>query len=212
MLDDTSELPPPPPPPPPRPRDTITSAVDAWGTAPQPAIPTRLDLARIDEDERVFIPFTADVAQVKVHYDNLTNDTTRCAGSDCLLCRLGERAKPKTLLPVYDPIAERVVVLPVTPARGVGKLAPQLLGVLDRVAHGGREMLIISKRGRFDFDVRAELLPVDAADGRDAIAEFKIALAAGDIAISDVYPAPSNAELAENPAIARKMQLRGVKL
>src|SRR5262249_30707507 len=135
---------------------------------------------------------------------------SRCTGPGCLLCAVGRRCDPHDLLPVYDPVARAVAVLPVSANMRPGALKPQLLPVLQRVKAREKVMLILRKTDRTTFSVDVFSLLQGADDGAAVTASFFESFAAGRIELAAVYPAHSRERLANVPEIAAIMRARGV--
>jgi hypothetical protein len=188
-----------------------TDAVAKW-KAEAGAAPAPLAEVRLDPSERLLIPFTTDIVEAQVHYLDFPSlrGYVACNGDGCLLCRVGQRADARDLLPVYDPLARAVAVLPVSPSMRPGALRPQLFPVLARLKADSRVLLVVRKPDRTHHEVTLQELPGDADAGEDQVADFLEAYEAGGIDLGAVYPRLTNVQLAAVPELAAAMKLRGV--
>jgi hypothetical protein len=177
---------------------------------------TSVPVVRLDGNEHLLLPFTTSMTRVMLHFVESTSGRGyyRCAGADCLLCRLGRQAEVRDLLPVYDPIERAVVVLPISPNIRPAALRPQIAPVLRQLAKDGARPVVLGVRkldgGRFTVSTHA--LPDGVDDGAVVVKAFCQQLEAGQVALESAYPLPSSQDMAEVPEIATAMRLRGVTL
>jgi hypothetical protein len=189
-------------------------ALTAWAAEPAASAPAAVSAVRLDASERLVVPFTTNIVQTHLHFLDGANYRAyvRCGGVGCRLCLLGRGREPRDLLPVYDPIAGAVVVLPVPTARRPGALAPQLLPVLAQVRDGARLLVAVSRPEFGKYRVSASPLPADADDGGAVIATFVEAVNAGRVSPEDAYPVLTAAEIADIPELAKQAKLKGLTL
>ncbi|WP_318519199.1 hypothetical protein [Photobacterium leiognathi] len=79
----------------------------------------------------VFISYTLET--VAVHYNDYEEfrGYTKCNGDNCTLCRFGNKAAKRHLMPVYNPLSKTVEVLSMSDSRSPTALLPQLLNLVD---------------------------------------------------------------------------------
>jgi hypothetical protein len=190
----------------------LTNALEAWKQEAG-AAPASVEEARLDQNERLVVPFTTSVARTQVHYLNYPSlrGYVRCNGGGCLLCKIGQRADVRDLWPVYDVVSQAVGVLAVPPNLRPQALKPQLTPVLARLAADERLLLALKKIDGYRFAVAVLPLPEDADDGADKIAEFMDRLEAGAIDLAGVYQQLSNSELAALPEVTVTLKARGLQ-
>jgi DNA adenine methylase len=190
----------------------LTDALTKW-SAEAGAAPAALEEVRIDQNERLLVPFTTSVAEVTVHFLDYPSlrGYVHCNGPGCLLCRLGRKADVRDLWPVYDVVAQAVGVLPVAANLRPQALKPQLAPVLKRLAGDERLLLAVSKLDRYRYRVAVLDLPDEAEDGSDQIADFLDRLGSGAIDLGAVYQRLGNEELAAVPEVATAARIRGVQ-
>ena len=174
--------------------------------------PLALAEIRLDQNERLLVPFTTDVVEVQTHYLDYPSlrGYVRCNGSGCLLCRVGRQPERRDLLPVYDVIGGAVGVLPVSPNLRPHGLRPQLTPVLRRLKDNERVLIAVRKPDRGRYRVTPLPLPDGAADGAGKIAEFLKQFGAGAIDLSSIYQKLTDEELKAVPEIATALKARGI--
>jgi hypothetical protein len=197
----------------PPPTGQLTDALAAW-RAEAGAAPVGLDEVRLDQNERLLIPFTTSMARTTVHYLDFTSfrGYVRCNGAGCLLCRVGRKADSRDLLPVYDVVARAVAVLAVPPNVRPQALKPQLLPILARVAANERVLLALSKVDSYRYRATPLPLPDEADDGAEQIGEFLGRLESGSADLTAAILRLSNEELAAIPEVGTMAKVRGVKM
>ncbi len=196
------------------PKCVLPDALELWGgESPHATPPSRLSVFKIEGNEKLFVPFTTHLAPVELHYlDGPTfRGFTRCATAGCILCLIGKRADPRHLLPVFDPLAKRVAVLPVPPAQRPGSLAPLLLPLLRRVQAGELFIVGVARKSDFSYAVRTLPLPDDADVGAALIPEFAAELEAGRVDLTASYPVMTAADVFSVPELAAEAALRGIR-
>src|SRR5262245_17043423 len=166
--------------------------------------PASLTEIRLDQNERLVIPFTTSVGQAVIHYLDYPSfrGYVRCNGPDCLLCKIGRQPDARDLLPVYDVVGRAVGVLAVSPNLRPHALKPQLTPVLRQLKDNRRALVALRKLDKMRYNVETLPLPEDADDGAQAIAGFLAQFESGAIDLGAVYPQKSNEDLAEIPEIA----------
>ncbi len=189
----------------------VTDAVSKW-EAEAGQVPVGLAEIRLDGNDRLLIPFTASIVEVRTHYVNFPELTgyIRCTGPDCLLCRIGRQPETRDLLPLYDPVAQAVGVLAVTLNMRPQALKPQLMPVLRLLRQDQRKLVAIRKLDKCRYIVTMLDLPADADDGAAEINKFLAAFQAGTLDPRSVYAQMGNEELARIPGVANQLRLRGV--
>jgi hypothetical protein len=195
------------------PNAMVTDALQKWGeenAGPQSA---GLQVVRVDQDEKFFIPFTTSVTAVALHYVQCSEirGYVQCNGDECLLCRVGLHKEPKDLLPVYDVVAREVVVLPVSPSLRPRALRPQLLSILRQLqALDGP--LLFSLRKETDHSHYLTVCEVHPGldDGGPVIKQFAADLSAGKIDLTSGFARHTNDELSQIDEISRRMAARGI--
>ncbi|MGH9038461.1 MAG: hypothetical protein ACRD0O_22110, partial [Acidimicrobiia bacterium] len=68
------------------------------------AAPVGPEEVRLDQNDRLLVPFTTSVERVSTHFLDYPSlrGYVRCNGPGCLLCRLGRKVDHRDLWPVYD--------------------------------------------------------------------------------------------------------------
>ena len=167
-----------------------------------------LERVRLDASEVAIIPFTAEAAQVDIHYckEPDINDYIACNGENCPLCKIGREKVTRRLLPVYLPASHAVGVLPVGTSLRPRSLWPQLAQVLK---DGSRKAIFISRLQGDSYIVRAVSLQADVEDGAEVIKTFLEDHQKGTIELDSVFPKVANEELARLPEIAAMLKLKG---
>jgi hypothetical protein len=170
-----------------------------------------LERVRLDASEVAIIPFTAEAAQVDIHYckEPDINDYVICNGVDCCLCKIGREKTVRQLLPVYVPAALAVGVLPVGTSLRPRALWPQLAQVLK---DGLRRAVFISRVQGDSYTVTSMPLQADVEDGAEVIKTFLEDHQKGTIQLDSVYPRVTNEQLAAIPEIDRMLKLRSIKV
>ena len=187
-----------------------TDALSKW-EAESGAAPTALEEIRLDQNERLLVPFTTSVEEIGLHYLDYPSmpGYVRCIGEGCLLCRIKRKKDQRDLWPVYDVIAQTVGVLAVAPNMRPQALRPQLISVMRRLKADERFLLAIAKIDRYRFGVTSLPLNENADDGAEKIAHFVSQFEAASIDLAGIYPQLSNEELAAIPEVATVLQVRG---
>jgi hypothetical protein len=196
-----------------RPKKAVRKdAVIAWRQEARTAAVEQLLEVRLDTSLRLLVPFTHLVDEVDVHYLDYGNmrGYYRCGGPGCTLCRIGRSVEKRDLLPVYDPIARKVMVLPVSPNMRPGALKPQLVPILAKLKSNQRVLISVSKPDRATYRVMSNPLPDNADDGADAILEFLGMYDGGAIELCSVYPLLSEGQLVEVPEVATSLRALGL--
>ena len=170
-----------------------------------------LERVRLDASEVAIIPFTAEAAQVDIHYckEPDINDYVACNGENCPLCKIGREKVTRRLLPVYLPASHAVGVLPVGTSLRPRALWPQLAQVLK---DGLRRAVFISRVQGDSYTVTSMPLQADVADGAEVIKTFLEDHQKGTIQLDSVYPKVTNEQLAAISGIAAMLKLRGIKV
>lgn len=168
-----------------------------------------LQLVRPEANEVAVIPFTTDMALVKLHYSDLKEipGWIQCNGDPCVLCQAGRKVEERVLLPVYLPASKAIGVLPISPSSRPGSLRPPVMAALrseQKVA------LIISKPDRMSFRVQAVDLKPHMDDGAKVVKAFLKRWEADQIDLTAVYAKVDNADLAELPSLAAILQFKGL--
>src|SRR5262249_29446040 len=153
---------------------------------------------KLDRNQRLVYPFSQDMVEAKVHFADYVNlrGYIRCHGEGCLLCRLGASPDERDLWPVYDVIARRVVVLPISPSVRPNSLRAGLFPVLEQLATG-KEMVLGLRRLEMQFFEVSVIEPAAGADlGHGAVCAFLDDYRAGKVDLASIYQAIPNEHLA----------------
>jgi len=170
-------------------------------------------LFRLDENERLLIPFTTSMVRVVLHFLKSTamNEFVHCLGEGCLLCQAGVAKELRDLFAAYDIMECEVGVLPVSPNVRANALRPQWQPILQRVAASSEPFLVtIRKSGMANFVVTTSSLPKGSDDGAIAIARFREKMDAGEVDLAAVYQRLDNTVIWDIPEIARLMAAKGI--
>jgi hypothetical protein len=190
----------------------VPDALAKWKAEAAAASPA-LEEVRLDQNEKLVVPFTTSVVEVALHYLDFASlpGYVRCNGPGCLLCRIGRKEDTRDLWPVYVVAARAVGVLPVPGNMRPQALKPQLIGVLKRLKADERPLLAIRKLDRYRFSVSTLPLQKGADDGADVIADFLERYESGAIDLGCVYPRLSNEQVTALPEVATVLKVRGIQ-
>ena len=186
-----------------------------WSSDGPGATPQSISVLRLDDNERLVIPFTTSLCRVSVHYTDAESyrGYLLCNGEDCLLCRIGKKSDTRDLWPVYDVIDRAVGVLPISPNIRPQGLRPQIHAAMTRLANDEPPFLMtIRSEGFGKFFVAIFDLPDDADDGAAVIAQFQRLLDSGRVDLTSAYDQLANEVLADTPELKAAMQAKGIKL
>jgi hypothetical protein len=183
-----------------------------WITEDAPGAREELTVVRLDENERLVIPFTTSMLRVNLHYAEFPTirSFVRCNGSDCLLCRVGRQKDLRDLLPVYDVLDRTIGVLSISPNVRPHALRPALTPVLQRVARGD-VLLVCLRRNEHRYLVTVHPLPPGVDDGAAVIRVFVEKFDAGQIDLASAFPMLDNATLAQIDGIRTLMTAKGIE-
>jgi hypothetical protein len=186
------------------------NALTAW--APPADSPLAIKEIRLDGNLRCLIPFTAMLGEVTLHYVEYTSvrGYLHCNGDNCVLCRIGRQREVRHLLPVYDPIAQAVGVLPVSTSIRPGALQPQLFSALKRLDNNERILLGLRKPDRTLYEVQIQRLADDVDDGARIIQQYLESDERGEVALGTIYQRLDNDLLAQIPEVDAMLRMRGV--
>jgi hypothetical protein len=175
-------------------------------------VSAKMQTVRIDGNSRLLIPFTTHTPSVDLHYveASAVRSYVHCSGEGCLLCELGKSREQRHLLPVYDPIAGTVVVLPISPNLRPGALLTKLRPIFARVKRGERVIMDIRTPGRGEYVVSDLPIPDSGEDGAAVIGRFVAAYEAGEADLTNVYQQMPRDMLLQVPEIAREARLKGI--
>lgn len=185
---------------------------DAEGTSDQAA---SLMTIRLDQNERLVVPFTTSMLRVDLHFVDFSaiKNYVRCNGPHCLLCRVGRQRDARDLLPVYDVLDRVVAVLAISPNLRPHALRPQIAPVLRRLVDGdGPLLLTLRKDGNDKFLVTTLLLPDGADDGATVIRAFRDRFDADLVDLGSAFQTMANAELATIDEVKSLMAAKGIAL
>jgi hypothetical protein len=200
------------PKPEPRTPGRLFNALEAWDAEAGSQNFSSLSALRLDANERLLVPFSVQMQHAEVHY--LDYPSVRgyfhCNGGGCLLCRIGNQKDVRDLWPVYDVLAQAVVVLPISRCVRPRALRPQLTPVLRALQDGEYPVLLGIRREGYKFFVSTTELPSDADAGVATWQAFLKQLEEGKVDLGSVYPRTSNELLARIPEVARIMHFRGI--
>jgi len=170
-----------------------------------------IELLRLGPNEVAFRLFTADATPVTLHYLDAPGYGTyvQCPGDDCPLCQAGVRKEERLLIPVYDMLSRSVRALSVSRSSSPGSLFPQLLPALRMEKP---QALLASKPDRMTFRVATREIGAGVDDGSSAIERFLRRWRAGAIDLASVYPRYEPRVLAEIPAVASMLSLKGLSV
>lgn len=172
-----------------------------------------LEVFRVDQQVREFVTFTDESEEARVHFvaDLDVNTYLHCnaggTNADCTLCIVENKVEVRYLLPVYDPRAEAVAVLAVSPSCRPNALLPQLIPALEKK----RPQIIFLKRENAKYILRAADLEEGMEDGSVAVAVFRQQYESGAVKLADVFVRLPNDHLARLPSVAKSLKYRGVK-
>lgn len=166
-----------------------------------------LEVIRLGHDEVALIPFTAESVSVDVHFcpEPEINSYVLCNGPDCVLCKIGRKQDQRLLLPVYQPTAGCVGILPVSRSFRPFALLPQILNILKN----GKAMVMFVIRDGAKYSVSTAELKDDEDAGETVTKKFVEEYNSGLHNLASVYPTIENAQLARIGEIRRMLTLKG---
>ncbi len=174
----------------------------------------QLGLVYPGDNVAYYVLFVFAVACVMTHFLEAASASIRayvfCDGDGCALCRAGLKADERLLLPVYDPIACAIAVLPMTLNRRPRALLPQILPLLTRLKAGEPPILIaVRKVSRDRFSVVGKPTNGKVDDGAKGISEFVGRPDRREVDPASVYPTYSDEELADISEVQDRLELAG---
>ena len=183
--------------------------VNLFDVADAESIEAPLEVVRLGYDETAIIPFTAEGQGVDVHYcpEDEIKSYVVCNGPDCVLCRIGRRRDQRLLLPVYQPAAGCVGILPVSRSLRPFALLPQVIHVLK----AGKPMVMFVTREGGKYAVSTIDLMEDVDGGEGAIKTFIEDYDGGELNLTSIYPTIDNEQLSNVEEIGRMMKLKGIE-
>ena len=173
-----------------------------------------LDRVRLDASEVAIIPFTAEAAQVDIHYckEPDINDYVICNGGRLLPLQDRSREDGEaTAMPVYMPAARAVGVLPVRTSLRPRALWPQLAQVLK----DGLRRRLYSSRGCRATATPSRPVPLQAdvdRRRRGAITDLLGRPPEGDDPTGLRLPQGHQRAARGDPRDRRMLQLKGIKV
>ena len=208
---------------------SFTSFQASQSTAPQVATtaPTKINFADLAKSKLAYAPeqpvahqlrgfkvsqnpspivFISDTVETAVvHYTDYDEfrGYTKCNGENCSLCRIGNKAAKRHLMPVYNPLSQVVEVLSMGDNQSPTALLPQLLNLVKFE----QEQLFMVSRENYKFTVNMQLLPATLPLDQQAIQTCTKQLDENEIALSDIYRSYSNEELADFPSVRTMLSL-----
>ena len=188
--------------------EKVINKVNLLDVAASESVESPLQLIRLSADESAIIPFTAESESIDLHYcpETEINGYVVCNGPDCVLCRIGRRRDQRLLLPVYQPTAGCVGILPVSRSLRPFALLPQISNVLKTE----KPLVMFVTFEKFKYKVSTGELQEDVDGGEKAIRRFLEDYADGDLNLTSVYPTIDNEQLSNVEEIGRMMKLKGI--
>jgi hypothetical protein len=186
-----------------------------WDSEGGGLTPAAVDTIRLDQNERLLVPFTMMMVRVSIHYVNFgaISGYVLCNGPNCLLCRIGRQQEIRDLWPVYDLLERAVKILPITQNLRPHALRPQLAPVLRQLGQGEGPLLISLRSDRSNkFTIATLPVPRGADDGVVAIRSFLERVQAGQIGLASAYPMLTNSEWAAIDEVKTFMVAKGLVL
>jgi hypothetical protein len=171
-----------------------------------------LEAIRIDQNERLLIPFTTSMVRTQLHYLKFSavNGNVRCNGPDCLLCRIGRQQELRDLFPVYDVLEKAVGVLSISPNQRPQALRPAIAPVLRRVARGEGPLLLSLRKEGYRYFVGIQTLPEGADDGAAVIRNFLERFEGGSVDLTAPFQRLPNEDLASIDEVKNLMAAKGI--
>ncbi|MDF5544527.1 hypothetical protein P3707_26915, partial [Vibrio parahaemolyticus] len=118
---------------------------------------TVLEQARVGESATPFMAFSVEHEDVNIHWIDTPEKKgyILCNGNGCPLCRAGNKAYNRLLLPVFNFSSRQVEILAITDATHPKAALPQILPVFDAV----EPMMILMSRHRNSYTVDLKPIP-----------------------------------------------------
>jgi hypothetical protein len=166
------------------------------------------EIIRMGANEKAVIPFTSKATSLSVHYCEQPEISSyvQCVGEGCLLCRAGNVADERRLLPVVVPAENRIGVLMISTSMRPGSLLYQMLPHLNSA---NKKVLFVSRHGG-NFQVEGRELRDGEDSHPDLVAPFLKKLEAGEIDLRCAVQKLSNEQIQAVSAIHQMLVLKGV--
>jgi len=191
----------------------LVNTLARWHSEAASAGSQILPLIRLDENEKLVIPFTTSGTRINLHFldSAVLRGYVHCLGDSCLLCKVGKATETRDLLPAYDIVERTVGVLAVSLNMRPNALLPQWLPILQRV-EAGMELFLatIRKLGNTNFVVTTLPLPEGSDDGATMIARFREQMDSGEIDLSSAFQRLDNIVIQDIPEIATLMTMKRI--
>ncbi len=130
-----------------------------------------------------------------------------CNGDGCLLCKLGYKTDDIFLMPIFDLIDHKVVILSVRKANSSPKaLRPQLMAALK----APKSLIEINRIDNINYTVSTRPLSENLKSDPDKINAFVDAYNNETIDISEVYPRMTDEFLSTLSTIQKRMAAKGI--
>jgi hypothetical protein len=172
-----------------------------------------LEVFRVDQQVREFVTVSADYEEAYVHFvnDPEISGYIRCnanaKNADCALCQAEIRLETRFLIAVYDPRAEAIAVLAVSPSCRPSALLPQIIAALEK----DQPQVVFLKREGAKYSLRFAALEEGMDDGAAIVAAFRDKYQAGEMKLADVFLHLPNDHLVRLPSITKSLSYRKVQ-
>jgi hypothetical protein len=173
-----------------------------------------LAVIRLDQNERLLVPFTTTVLPMVLHYLDYPSRQgyVQCNGPGCLLCRVGRQQEKRDVWPIYDILEKAVGVLLISPNQRLHSLRCLLLPVFRRLAGGEGPLLLSLRKDGSKFSGSTLPLPEAADHGAAAIRTFLEQVEAGQVDLGSPLQKLANEDLALIEEIKVHMVAKGITL
>ncbi|MBF0553420.1 MAG: hypothetical protein HQK96_02555 [Nitrospirae bacterium] len=173
-----------------------------------------LDRIKISQNEILVVPFTMKGVAVDLHYceDEGVKGYVVCNGSQCLLCRVGNKKDGRLLLPVFLPVTECIGVLPISTSMQPHSLMPQLKAMISKTSDDKPAVVSIVTATKGKYIVNANEYADDSITGDRQIKNFMKEYEAGKVDLTSVFTKLSNEDISRLNVVSKIMKIKGIKL
>lgn len=177
------------------------------GNAARPLVSVNLS-----QDQVPIVPFTITGVRINLHYckEPEIKAYVACNGADCVLCKIGRKIDERLLVPVYEPVAQCVNVLMISPSMRPGALLPQFVAHFQDAEKANAKVIMFISRlpDNQSFKVESRHLREGEDDGVTQIKQFLDDINSKKASLSSVVAHMTNAELRLVGSIAKMLSLK----
>ena len=171
-----------------------------------------LSQVKLGRDETALVPFTLDTVPMTIHYceEQEVRSYVACAGSGCVLCKIGRGRDERLLLPVYVPLEQRVSVVLLSKSMRPQALLPQIVAHMKPAEEAGKRVVLFIRRlaDNSSFTVNARHLRPGDDDGASLVKQFLADVEARKVNLRSIVQHLTTEQLCAVGSIARMLELK----